>query len=83
MEVLAPAGGGEQLRAAVRSGADAVYLGTRSFNARRRAENFGEADLREAVAYCHGRGVRVYVTVNTLVRDGELRDLYATAEDAE
>ena len=81
MEVLAPAGGAEQLRAAVRCGADAVYLGTRSFNARRKAENFAEDDLRKAVAYCHGRGVRVYVTVNTLVRDGELRDLYATVEE--
>ena len=81
MEVLAPAGDTEQLRAAVRCGADAVYLGARSFNARRRAENFGDEDLRHAVAYCHGRGVKVYVTVNTLVRDGELRELYAALEE--
>ena len=81
MEVLAPAGGPEQLRAAVRCGADAVYLGARSFNARRRAENFGGDSLKEAVAYCHGRGVRVFVTVNTLIRDGELGEVYAVLEE--
>ena len=81
MEILAPAGGPEQLRAAVRCGADAVYLGARSFNARRRAENFGGDSLKEAVAYCHGRNVRVFVTVNTLIRDGELGDVYAVLEE--
>ena len=81
MEVLAPAGGPEQLRAAVRCGANAVYLGARSFNARRRAENFGGESLKEAVAYCHGRDVRVFVTVNTLVRDGELGEVYAVLEE--
>ncbi len=81
MEVLAPAGGREQLIAAVRSGADAVYLGTKSFNARRRADNFGEEGLKEAVAFCHGRGVRVHVTVNTLVTDGELPALYDTVRE--
>ena len=81
MEVLAPAGGPEQLRAAVRCGADAVYLGARNFNARRRAENFGGESLKEAVAYCHGRDVRVFVTVNTLVRDGELGDVYTVLEE--
>ena len=81
MEVLAPAGGREQLIAAVRSGADAVYLGTKSFNARRKADNFGEEGLREAVAFCHGRGVRVHVTVNTLVADAELPTLYDTVRE--
>ena len=81
MEVLAPAGGPEQLRAAVHCGADAVYLGARSFNARRRAENFGGDSLKEAVAYCHGRGVRVFVTVNTLIRDGEMEEVYAVLEE--
>ena len=81
MEVLAPAGGREQLIAAVRCGADAVYLGAQSFNARRRAENFGADSLREAVAYCHGRGVRVFVTVNTLLRDGEMEALYGVLEE--
>lgn len=72
IEILAPAGGTEQLIAAVRSGADAVYLGTGKLNARRNAVNFEGDSLREAVSYCHGRGVRVYVTLNTLVKDGEL-----------
>lgn len=72
IEILAPAGGLEQLTAAVRCGADAVYLGTGSFNARRNAENFKEDGLSRAVAYCHGRGVQVHVTLNTLVYDNEL-----------
>ncbi len=71
-EVLAPVGGREQLLAAVRSGADAVYLGGKGFNARRNAENFDELGLPEAVAFCHGRGVKVYVTLNTLVTDPEI-----------
>lgn len=81
MEILSPAGGPEQLLAAVRSGANAVYLGTRGFNARRKATNFDRDELKQAVAYCHGRGVRVHVTVNTLVTDPELGDLYATMEE--
>ncbi len=68
-EILAPAGGMEQLVAAVRCGADAVYLGSRAFNARMGAENFD--DLKGAVSYCHARGVRVYVTFNTLFTEGE------------
>ena len=71
LEILAPVGGREQLIAAVRSGADAVYLGTSAFNARRNAENFGAFELNSIVQYCHGRGVKVYVTVNTLVFDRE------------
>lgn len=81
MEILAPAGGREQLIAAVYSGADAVYLGTKGFNARRKADNFGEDELKKAVAWCHGRGVRVHVTVNTLVTDGELPALYETVRE--
>ncbi len=76
IEILAPAGGEEQLVAAVRAGADAVYLGTGSFNARRNAANFDFEALRKAVAYCHGRGVRVHVTCNTLVTDPELPKLF-------
>lgn len=64
IEILAPVGGRQQLTAAVRSGADAVYLGTKAFNARRNAENFEGESLKEAVEYCHGRGVKVHVTVN-------------------
>ena len=81
MEVLAPAGGEEQLIAAVRSGADAVYLGTGGFNARRKAANFEGDALRRAVEYCHGRGVRVHVTVNTLATDTELPALFETARE--
>ena len=71
-EILAPVGGPAQLEAAVRAGADAVYLGTQGFNARRNAENFSGDSLRQAVSYCHARGVRVHVTVNTIVTDDEL-----------
>ena len=80
IEILAPAGAMEQLYAAVRSGADAVYLGTKGFNARASAGNFGPDELKEAVQYCHARNVRVYVTVNTLVKDSEMDDLMDTAE---
>ena len=72
-EILAPAGSYEALVAAVRSGADAVYLGTSAFNARMKADNFGGEKLKEAVDYCHARGVKVHVTVNTLVFDRELK----------
>lgn len=80
VEILAPVGGQEQLIAAVRSGADAVYLGTKTFSARRNAENFDGQTLKEAVGYCHGRGVKVHVTVNTLVKQGELSSLYDQIE---
>ena len=79
-EILAPVGGAEQLKAAVRCGADAVYLGTSDFNARRNADNFGVLELNDAVKYCHLRGVKVYVTLNTLVFDRELPALYETAQ---
>ncbi len=82
VEVLAPAGGREALSAAVRCGADAVYLGAGSFNARRNAANFSGEGLQEAVAYCHLRGVRVYLTLNTLVSDDETGDLLQLMEDA-
>ena len=71
-EVLAPAGSPEGLAAAVRAGADAVYLGASRFSARAGAKNFGLQELREAAAYCHARGVKVYLAVNTLVLDDEL-----------
>ena len=72
IEILAPAGSREQLVAAVRAGADAVYLGVGGLNARRNAENFsGFAQLREAVEYCHASGVQVHLTANILVRDDE------------
>ena len=71
-EILSPVGGEEQLVAAVRSGADAVYFGTKNLNARRNASNFDGEGLVDAVRYCHEHGVRVYVTLNTLVCDDEL-----------
>jgi putative protease len=73
-ELLAPAGSREALVAAVQNGADAVYLGGRQFNARRGADNFDGAALAQAVEYAHVRGVKVYVTVNILLADTELRE---------
>ena len=81
MEILAPAGNEQSLIAAVRSGADAVYLGTGAFNARRNADNFKDNSLAEAVNYCHGRGVKVYVTLNTLIRDEELPAFLTAARE--
>lgn len=72
MELLSPAGRWEAMEAAVQNGADAVYLGCGQLNARRGAENFTPEQLPEAVNYCHLRGVKVYLTVNTLLSDREL-----------
>ncbi len=72
IELLSPAGSVEALHAAVQNGADAVYLGAGSFNARISARNFSPEELTEAVTYCHIRGVKVYLTLNTLVTDREL-----------
>ncbi|MBQ3005242.1 MAG: U32 family peptidase [Clostridia bacterium] len=72
MEILSPAGSMEALVAAVRSGADAVYLGGKNLNARRNAGNFDAQQLKEAAEYCHGRNVKLYLTLNTLVSDEEL-----------
>ncbi len=77
-EILAPVGAQEQLYAAVRCGADAVYLGAGNFNARRNADNFNEDTLKQAIKYCHLRNVKAYVTLNTLVFDKELQSLYDT-----
>ncbi|MDR3050984.1 MAG: U32 family peptidase [Oscillospiraceae bacterium] len=76
-ELLAPAGTPEALVAAVQNGADAVYLGFTAFGARGYAANFDADALRWATAYCHLRGCRVYVTVNTLVKQKEMADLHA------
>jgi putative protease len=74
-ELLAPAGSMESMKAAVNAGADAVYLAGKQFGARHYAANFDNTDLKEAVHYAHLRGVKVYVTVNTLIKDHELPDL--------
>jgi len=73
-ELLSPAGDWECARAAVENGADAIYFGLDRFNARMRAKNFTEADLPELMAFLHRRGVRGYVTFNTLVFANELAD---------
>lgn len=75
IEILAPAGGYDSLVAAVRSGADAVYLGEKSFSARTSAKNFDDDELKKAVAYCHIHGVKVYITINTLIFDDEFEQL--------
>ena len=72
IELLAPAGSMEALRAAVQNGANAVYLGCGAFNARQGAKNFTPQALTEAVKYCHIRGVAVHLTLNTLVSDKEM-----------
>ncbi len=77
MELLAPAGSMDALRAAVQNGANAVYLGCGTFNARQSAKNFTVQTLKEAVKYCHIRGVDVHLTLNTLVSD---REMEAAAE---
>ena len=71
-ELLSPAGSPEALRAAVQNGADAVYLGWGDFNARRSAKNFSDEEFADALRYCHVRGVRVFLTLNTLLTDREL-----------
>ena len=72
-ELLSPAGSKEAFIAAVESGADAVYCGGALFNARMNASNFDDEEMSEAIAFAHRRGVKVYVTVNTLLRDDELK----------
>lgn len=71
-ELLSPAGGWDSLVAAVQNGADAVYMGFGAYNARRSAKNFTEEEFSQAVRYCHLRGVKVYLTLNTLLTDREL-----------
>ena len=81
-EVLSPAGSYESMVAAVRSGADAVYMGAKEFSARRNAENFDEKGLKEAVEFCRIRGVKVYLTLNIMLKDGELDNALAVVEHA-
>jgi len=82
IELLAPAGSPESVIAAVQNGADAVYLGLSGFNARRGAANFNETEFVKAVRYCHIRGAKVYVTLNTLVGDRELSEAAGLARMA-
>ncbi len=82
IELLAPVGSPDALIAAVRCGADAVYLGAGSFHARQNSEPFDEVALREAVAYCHAHGVSVHMTLNTLIREDEFDAALADAARA-
>ncbi len=82
LEILAPAGSMECVYAAVRSGADAVYLGSKSFSARSSAHNFDNEQLGEAVKYCHINGAAVHLACNTLVHDDELKDVLKLVEYA-
>ena len=85
LELLAPAGSMDALRAAVQNGADAVYLGCGSFNARQSAKNFTIDTLGEALKYCHVRGVQVHLALNILVGDREMQkvaDLIRAAAQA-
>ncbi len=72
IELLSPAGSPEAVIAAVQNGADAVYMGLQDFNARRGARNFTDEEFQKAVRYCHIRGCKLYVTLNTLVGDREM-----------
>ena len=80
-ELLAPAGSPKALEAAIDGGADAVYFGASTFNARIGAENFSDAALAEAFELCHAYGVKSYITLNTLAHDRELGDFLRTAEN--
>ena len=81
-ELLSPAGSVAAFDAAIDAGADAIYLGLPSFNARINAQNFTPADIGAAISRAHAYGVKVYVTLNTLVYDKEIDDLLRTAEVA-
>ena len=82
LELLSPAGSMEALKAAVQNGANAVYLGCGTYNARQGARNFTPQTLPEAVKYCHIRGVDVHLTLNTLVSDRELEEVTALIRHA-
>ena len=72
IEVLAPAGSMESLYAAINNGADAIYLGGDKFSARAYASNFDNENMKKAIDYAHSYGVKVYVTMNTLLKEDEL-----------
>jgi len=82
IELLAPAGDKEALRVAINNGANAVYLGLQNFNARIRADNFTEQNIASIVEYAHLHGVKVYMTVNTLVNNSEVPSLIDTVKSA-
>ncbi|SJZ36825.1 DUF3656 domain-containing U32 family peptidase [Garciella nitratireducens] len=75
-ELLSPVGSMEALIAAVENGADAVYLGGKSYSARQYASNFDNQELKQAVEYCHLQNVKLYVTINTLLKEQELKEIF-------
>ena len=79
MKILSPAGSKKALEAAVKFGADAVYLGLSEFSARNNAKNFTFEELTESVKYCHKRGVEVFVALNTLIYDSEINSIIKIA----
>ena len=81
-EVLSPAGSMESLVVAVRSGADAVYIGAQNFSARRNADNFTEDEIKQAVEFCHIRNVKVYLALNIMLKQSELKAAFKTALNA-
>lgn len=82
MEILSPVGNISSLYAAARAGADAVYFGVGEFNARRNAENFTKDDLKTISSYCHIRGIKAYLALNTLVLDEEINDALSIVKSA-
>lgn len=82
IELLAPVGDFECLKAAVQNGADAVYLGASSFSARASAKNFDFNELKEAIDYAHLRGVKVHLALNTLIKNSEFDDALFLAKEA-
>ena len=83
IEVLSPVGSLEALSAAVRAGADAVYLGAKSFSARRNATNFDYSELIEGINYAHQYNVKVYLTVNLEVKDSEMPEVIELIKDSD
>lgn len=82
MELLSPVGNFECLKAAVQNGADSIYLGSDLFNARAFANNFTGKNLEKAILYAKIRGVKTYLTLNTLIKDSELQDAFNLAKQA-
>lgn len=82
MEILSPVGNISALYAAARAGADAVYFGVGKFNARRNAENFTKDDLKTISSYCHIRGIKAYLALNTLISDEEMKDALSLVKAA-
>ena len=78
-EILAPAGDEKCAYAAINAGANAIYLGLSAYSARSSAENFGYGSLEKLINYAHALGVKIYVAMNTLVKDGELEDFVQAA----